>query len=108
MDLLTSSKAEVDKKVDAQRGNARSISFKIRWWVGVKVLLAAYVILLPYRLLMTCFESFENSMSVSFFLFLVVSAIIIFPLFAGGLFRAWVRESKVKSLIDEVEATVDK
>ena len=88
------------------------MSFRVRWWLGAKILAAGFVIWLPLNLFFGFYDTIERhapSFAASpvwscIALVLLFAVPVLLPLWAAGLFRGWVASSAAQRLVEQTLA----
>ena len=78
------------------------MSFRARWILGIKVLIAAQLVWLPASLVLGVSENFGERFPASLTIAGLVCCALFGPFWAAGLFRGWVASSAAQRLIGEV------
>ena len=78
------------------------MSFRARWILGLKVLVAAQLVWLPVALFFSVAEHFGDRLPAFVVMAGLVASIVLGPLWATGLFRGWAASSMAQRLLTQV------
>lgn len=77
------------------------MSFRARWVLGFKVLIAAQLVWLPITLCLGIRDGMGERTPLVLMIVLLLAVFIFGPLWAAGLFRAWVSNSMLQRILEE-------